>query len=72
MEHSEDISEVARKVIRSMKDGFSINDALVTCTLSIGIAKARESEDFEDTLRRADISMYKAKKLGKNRIINAD
>ena len=41
-------------------------------TLSIGIAKARDGEDFEDTIRRADIGMYKAKKLGKNRIIIAD
>lgn len=64
------LSEKIRKNVRYHVDLKSNTDHITT--LSIGIAKARESEDFEDTLRRADISMYKAKKLGKNRIINAD
>ncbi|MBF7072531.1 diguanylate cyclase [Glaciecola sp. MH2013] len=38
-------------------------------TLSIGVAAALQGEHFEDTLRRADVGMYKAKTLGKNTII---
>jgi len=41
-------------------------------TLSFGVAKAKDDEQFEDTIKRADLCMYKAKKLGKDRIINAD
>jgi len=38
-------------------------------TLSFGIAVARPGEKFEDALRRADVRMYKAKKLGRDRMI---
>ncbi len=41
-------------------------------TLSFGLAKVKESELFEDTIKRADLSMYKAKKLGKDCIVNAE
>ena len=64
------LSEKIRKNVRYYVDHES-KTGLIT-TLSIGIAKAREGENFEDTIRRADIGMYKAKKLGKNRIISVD
>lgn len=41
-------------------------------TLSFGVAKARNNEQFEDVVKRADLAMYEAKKLGKDRIIDAE
>lgn len=41
-------------------------------TLSFGVAKATGNEPIEETIKRADLSMYKAKKLGRDRIIYAD
>lgn len=64
------LSEKIRKNVRYHVDLKSSNDFIAT--LSMGIAKAREGEEFEDTIRRADIGVYKAKKLGKNRIISID
>ncbi|MFQ3249939.1 MAG: diguanylate cyclase (GGDEF)-like protein [Glaciecola sp.] len=62
--------EKIRKNVRYQIKADGLNDYITT--LSFGVAKAKESEQFEETIKRADISMYKAKKLGKDRTIIAD
>ena len=37
-------------------------------TISIGISQYRVGEDIEDTLRRADVALYRAKSAGRNRV----
>jgi diguanylate cyclase (GGDEF)-like protein len=37
-------------------------------TISIGLAQYRVGEDIEDTLRRADVALYRAKSAGRNRV----
>jgi diguanylate cyclase (GGDEF)-like protein len=68
-EDSQTLIEKVRDNIRYQVTIEGLSDRLTT--LSFGVAKAKEDEQFEDTIRRADLSMYKAKKLGKDRIINA-
>ena len=40
----------------------------LTITISQGIAVNRENEGLEETLKRADTALYKAKELDRNRI----
>ena len=43
-------------------------DALISYTLSIGVAEHVLGESIENTLQRADQTMYQAKKLGRNQV----
>lgn len=43
-------------------------DALISYTLSIGVAEHVLGESIESTLQRADQAMYQAKKLGRNQV----
>jgi diguanylate cyclase (GGDEF)-like protein len=68
-DNSQILIEKIRKNIRYQIITEGLSDRVTT--LSFGVAKAKDDEKFEDTIKRADLSMYKAKKLGKDRIINA-
>ena len=60
--------EVARRVLRSIELPFSVGGREVFAGASIGIATGRNGDDRpEDVLRNADIAMYRAKELGKQR-----
>jgi len=49
----------------------NLDGRLLTCTVSIGVAEVQqEDKTFDDVLRRADLMMYKAKQLGRNRVIS--
>lgn len=47
------------------------NNKTIGFTISLGVALARPTENFEDTLRRADEALYRAKSEGRNRIAQA-
>ncbi len=42
------------------------------CTVSIGVAEARQGDGLDALLRRADDAMYCAKARGKNRVCLAE
>jgi len=46
---------------------FPVGDNLIL-TVSMGLAQYRIGEDIEDTLRRADVALYRAKAAGRNRV----
>jgi diguanylate cyclase (GGDEF)-like protein len=46
--------------------------ALPPLTLSFGIVQWRSGERIEDTLQRADLALYEAKRLGRSRAVAAD
>lgn len=69
-ENSQTLIEKIRSNIRYQIITEGLRDRVTT--LSFGVAKVKENELFEDIVRRADLSMYKAKKLGKDCIINAE
>lgn len=59
--------------IRSMweQTPSNLDGRLLPCTVSIGVAEAQtEDKTFDNVLRRADLMMYKAKQLGRNRVIS--
>src|SRR5690606_3895277 len=56
--------------LREELSRFSVESTLATA--SIGIATMHlEDHSYEDTLKRADRALYKAKGMGKNRIVFA-
>jgi diguanylate cyclase (GGDEF)-like protein len=59
---------VADRVLREFDAAFTLGGNEVFAGASIGIATSRNSDDRpEDVLRNADIAMYRAKQLGKQR-----
>lgn len=59
---------VARKIVESLGQPFEIAGRTVATAASVGIALfPRDADDAEDLVRRADVAMYQAKRLGKNR-----
>jgi diguanylate cyclase (GGDEF)-like protein len=59
---------VARRVLRAFESAFTLAGSDVFVSTSIGIATSQNSDDRpEDVLRNADIALYRAKELGKQR-----
>jgi diguanylate cyclase len=50
----------------------STGESLGKITVSFGVAGYRPGEDLQDFVHRVDMAMYKAKKLGRNRVVLAD
>lgn len=48
---------------------FELNQKLVRCTLTLGIAAHQKNEPFESTITRADNNLYTGKKSGKNKVV---
>lgn len=60
--------EVAERLLRALDAPFALAGHEVSASASIGIATSRNHDDQpEDVLRNADIAMYRAKSLGKQR-----
>lgn len=61
-------AHVAHNLIARLAQPFSINGHDLIVTASIGIALyPRDGDDFDELHKNADIAMYKAKELGRNR-----
>ncbi len=64
---SEDAARVARRLVESLADSFTLNDQEVFLTASIGIALYPDDGVDADTLiKNADTAMYHAKSQGGN------
>ena len=60
---------VAERIIAALRPAFLVGDEEVQVGGSIGVAAARTgSERADELLRNADVAMYTAKGLGKNRV----
>lgn len=67
LDRPEDASLVARKVLSTLKQPFSIAGRDLYIGVSIGISIfPQDGEDSDTLVRNADVSMYRAKQLGKN------
>ena len=65
--HGEDAIEVARKILLSTQEPFTVEDHTALVTTSIGIAIFPDDGDnANDLIRNADAAMYEAKTAGRN------
>ena len=51
------------------KKAFNVNGKKINVTVSIGIAKFNNKSSIEDNIKEADINLYKAKEIGRNKIV---
>ena len=63
----DDITELAERILESLRPLVLLGSKAVSSAGSIGIAFDVEGITSEQLLRNADIAMYKAKEAGKNR-----
>lgn len=61
-----DAQQVAEKIMRTIAEPFTINDAPLDVAASIGVAVyPDDDEDIEALIEKADLAMYAAKQRGK-------
>jgi diguanylate cyclase (GGDEF)-like protein len=63
----DDLVELADRIITALGARFSVRGNDVVVGASIGIALAGRTDDADALIRHADLAMYDAKSLGKNR-----
>ncbi|MGC9668967.1 putative bifunctional diguanylate cyclase/phosphodiesterase [Planosporangium sp. 12N6] len=63
---------IAERIIAALTESVSAGTHDLLIQASIGLADNDTGSDADDLLRRADIAMYAAKELGKNRYVNYD
>ena len=68
-----DILAIAEKVLQSLSEVFIVESQRCQVGASIGISLyPSDGHDVETLTKRADLAMYRAKRLGKNRIVHFD
>ncbi len=68
IDKTEDINVIAEKLLQSLNSAFKIEDYELNISASIGITLfPRDGRSVKELLHKADISMYEAKKSGRNR-----
>ena len=63
------MERIRREIGENSLNGIS-EDKKISCTVSAGIDKIRCGDILENVLGRADKKLYRAKILGKNRVIS--
>lgn len=67
------VEAVAKRIIQSISEPFELEDRRVHITVSMGISIYPDhATNVIEMLKNADIAMYKAKELGKNRYVFYD
>jgi diguanylate cyclase (GGDEF)-like protein len=60
--------ELASRIIESGREPFRVGNEEFVCTMSVGIASTTDSRrGAEDLLREADLALYRAKDMGRDR-----
>lgn len=68
IEQAQSVATVADKILSALSEPIHVGDAEMVCGASIGIALyPGDSEDLDTLGRYADIAMYRAKDVGRNR-----
>ena len=62
-----DVVDITRKILEELRKPFKLKDIVVHVTPSIGISLCSDNDkDGESLVKKADIAMYQAKRVGKN------
>ncbi len=68
---TQDAMQVAERLVSHLQKQAHAH-ALPRLTLSFGIVQMRRGESIDETLHRADVALYEAKRLGRSRAVAAD
>jgi diguanylate cyclase (GGDEF)-like protein len=68
---TQEAMQVAERLVSHLQNQAHAH-ALPRLTLSFGIVQMRRGESIDDTLQRADLALYEAKRLGRSRAVAAD
>lgn len=69
-ENDGDIEKLAVRILKGFKESFEIGNSNLYITISMGISVYGDhGVSMDELLKNADIAVYKAKELGRNRII---
>jgi predicted signal transduction protein with EAL and GGDEF domain len=70
VDHEDQITAVARKILKVMAVPFQVQSYELEVTPSIGIVVfPQHGREMGELLKRADIAMYAAKNMGRNRYV---
>ncbi len=68
---TQDAMQVAERLVSHLQ-AQAHGHALPRLSLSFGIVQMRSDESIDDTLHRADLALYEAKRLGRSRAVASD
>ena len=60
--------QLTEKILHSLKEPLLINETKIDMACSIGVVLNRGDNSYTTLLKKADLAMYDAKELGKNRL----
>ena len=63
----EDVDAFAERIVAAFTEPFTLSEAKVLATATVGVATSADSGDVDELLRHADLALYAAKAAGKRR-----
>jgi diguanylate cyclase (GGDEF)-like protein/PAS domain S-box-containing protein len=63
----EDVNAFAERIVAAFAEPFTLSEAKVLATATVGVATSADSGDVDELLRHADLALYAAKTAGKRR-----
>jgi diguanylate cyclase (GGDEF)-like protein/PAS domain S-box-containing protein len=63
----EDVNAFAERIVAAFAEPFTLSEAKVLATATVGVATSEDSGDVDELLRHADLALYAAKSAGKRR-----
>jgi diguanylate cyclase (GGDEF)-like protein/PAS domain S-box-containing protein len=64
---AEAVQVFAERIVAEFEVPFTLTDATVISTVTVGVATTEDSADVDELLRHADLALYAAKSAGKRR-----
>ena len=69
MDSAQEAAEVAKRIARRLARPFIVDGSTYKVSASVGVTVAATDRDGDELVREADRAMYRAKQLGKNRVV---
>ena len=63
----DDVDAFAERIVAAFTEPFTLSEAKVLATATVGVATSADSGDVDELLRHADLALYAAKAAGKRR-----
>jgi diguanylate cyclase (GGDEF)-like protein/PAS domain S-box-containing protein len=63
----EAVNAFAERIVAAFAEPFTLTEAKVLATATVGVATSADSSDVDELLRHADLALYAAKSAGKRR-----